>query len=134
MIVTCASALQGFEWDPHPANATTLHHCVGDDVMLAWNFTTLPNETVGTVVWKSKLYTPIATRVSNFFFPTFPDSVKADFSSVAYASEAAVTLHNVTSSAAGNYAVHVDLSGGVQDPDIRTVDLVVSGRSPHYVV
>jgi hypothetical protein len=44
-----------------------------------------------------------------------------------------VTLHNVTSSAAGQYAVQVDLSGGVQDPDIRTVNLVVSGRSLHYV-
>jgi hypothetical protein len=107
---------------------------VGDDVTLAWNFTTLPNETVGTVVWFSRNKTPIATRVHQFFLPIVPESVKADFSSVTYSSEAAVTLHNVTSSAAGQYAVQVDLSGGVQDPDIRTVDLVLSGRSPHYVV
>jgi hypothetical protein len=55
---------------------------VGDDVTLAWNFTTLPNETVETVIWKSKNNTPIATLIYKIFIPLFPDSVKADFSSV----------------------------------------------------
>jgi hypothetical protein len=127
--VKCLSALHGFEWAPDPSNNTTLHACVGGNITMKWNYTTQPHEAIVTVFWLSA-NTPIAIRVfQQSFHPLSSESFKAAFSSVTFtpeAGEAGVTLHHVTSSAAGPYSVQVLLSVA-PNPDRRTVNLILFG-------
>jgi hypothetical protein len=105
--------------------------CVGDDVSINWTFPTEPHETVGSVFWLSENNTHIAYRFYKNFHPTL-ENFKEDYSSVTFTPEAGVTLHNVTSSAAGQYSVQVYLSGG-PNPDLRTVNLILSGMYNDFI-
>jgi hypothetical protein len=77
------------------------------------------------VFWLAKNNTNIAFRFFEKFQPT-SENFKADYSSVTFIPDAGVTLHNVTSSATGQYSVQVYLSGG-PPPNRRTVNLIFSG-------
>ncbi|KAK7491073.1 hypothetical protein BaRGS_00017637, partial [Batillaria attramentaria] len=104
--VLLTGVTQGFQWSGSLRQNVTLRTCVAENVTLAWDYTTEPEETTRTVEWfhteGTGVQKPRASVVSGAFF-TLPNAkTKMEF-----LPKAGIRLFNITSRDFGTYTVRV---------------------------
>ncbi|KAK7089102.1 uncharacterized protein [Littorina saxatilis] len=109
-VVTCsilALSFSGhvcFEWLPDLPDDTVQYACVGDDLLLPWNFTTSPGDAILSIQWfvRGSSQQMIAIVSLNNFLatPAFSNRVER-------VEDAGLNVSHVTAGDTGNYSVQV---------------------------